>query len=75
MSESVRIGGIGKNPAIDRVNSLNAADVKKRAVSKMEQILLMEQLSDDMKYAKKVFIDFSKVNWRGKTHGSTSHGK
>ena len=30
MSESVKIGGIGKNPAIDRINQLNAMDIKNR---------------------------------------------
>lgn len=29
MSESVKIGGIGKNPAIDRINQLNANRHKK----------------------------------------------
>ena len=28
MSESVKIGGIGKNPAIDRINQLNARHKK-----------------------------------------------
>ena len=40
MSESVKIGGIGKNPAIDKVNRLNAIDVKGYAAKKMEEILL-----------------------------------
>ena len=34
MSESVKIGGIGKNPAIDRINSLNSIDIKNYAVKK-----------------------------------------
>lgn len=75
MSESVRIGGIGKNPAIDKVNSLHTTDIKKRAVSKMEQMLLAERLSENMKFAEKVSIDFSKINWRKKIHGSTGCGK
>lgn len=39
MSESVRTGGIGKNPAIDRINSLNAADIRNQAVRRMEELL------------------------------------
>lgn len=34
MSESIKIGGIGKNPAIDKINNLNSIDVKNYAVKK-----------------------------------------
>jgi len=34
MSESVKIGGIGKNPAIDKINNLNSIDIKNYAVKK-----------------------------------------
>ena len=37
MSERVKIGGIGKNPAIDKINSLKAIDIKSHAVRRMEQ--------------------------------------
>lgn len=39
MSESVKIGGIGKNPAIDKINRLNGIDVQNYAVNRMEQLL------------------------------------
>lgn len=67
MSESVKIGGIGKNPAIDKINKLNAIDVKHFAVEKMEEILLgnaMEKLG----YMREVPIDFSGADWEGKKH-------
>lgn len=67
MSESVRIGGVGKNPAIDRINSLNAADIKKCAVKKMEQLLLESDTAQPGMYAKAVPIDFSKVDWKGRS--------
>ena len=44
MSENVKIGGIGKNPAIDRISKLNAMDIKKQAVKRMEQLLLEPEL-------------------------------
>ena len=66
MSESVKIGGIGKNPAIDKINRLNAVDVKKYAAKKMEELLLAgEENAAD----KDVPIDFSKANWKGDDHG------
>ena len=40
MSESVKVGGIGKNPAIDKINRLNGIDVKSYAVDRMEQLLI-----------------------------------
>lgn len=68
MSESVKIGGIGKNPAIDKINSLNSIDVKNYAVKKMEQLLLSEDISEKKEYAKSVSIDFSKADWKGESH-------
>ena len=66
MSESVKIGGIGKNPAIDKINKVNAIDVKRYAVQKMEDILL-DQSVEEMSYGKKVPVDFSRAAWRKDT--------
>ena len=65
MSESVKIGGIGKNPAIDRINQLNATDIKKQAVKRMEQILLEPELPQAGKYHRAVPIDFDSTDWKG----------
>ena len=62
MSESVRIGGIGKNPAIDKINKLNSIDIKNYAVNKMEQ-LLTEGEAGDIAHIREVPINFDKVNW------------
>ncbi len=69
MSESVRIGGIGKNPAIDKINSLNSIDVKNYAVNKMEQLLLSTDSSRYQPYVQKASVDFSKVDWEGRISG------
>ena len=58
MSESVKIGGIGKNPAIDKINRLNSTDVKNYVVNKMEQLLLGD-------YTDTAPIDFSRADWKG----------
>lgn len=71
MSESVRIGGIGKNPAIDKINSLNAVDVKNYTVNKMERLLLKKDLFKYKEGVMDVPIDFSKVNWKGESHGGS----
>lgn len=62
MSESVKIGGIGKNPAIDKINSLNAVDIKNYAVNKMEEMLINAK-PDETTYGRDVPIDFSRANW------------
>lgn len=62
MSESVKIGGIGKNPAIDKINSLNAIDIKNYAVNKMEKMLINAN-PDETSYGRAVPIDFSRANW------------
>ena len=69
MSESVKIGGVGKNPAIDKINSLNAMDIKNYAANKMEQLLLAEGRDHKAAYTKKVAIDFSRVDWEGGANG------
>ena len=68
MSESVRVGGIGKNPAIDKINKLNAIDVKNYAVKKMEDLLLVEK-ADKLNRIKQISIDLSVADWEGKDHG------
>ena len=65
MSESVKVGGIGKNPAIDKINRLNGIDVKNYAADRMEQLLEMGTSSKNRIYTKDVPIDFSKAAWRG----------
>lgn len=66
MSESVKIGGIGKNPAIDRINNMTVSDVKKYALKKMEQFLLAEGIAQSKIFTRQVPLDFSKANWKGK---------
>lgn len=68
MSESVRVGGIGKNPAIDKINKLNAIDVKNYAVKKMEDLLLVEK-AEKLNSIKQISIDLSGADWEGKGHG------
>ena len=68
MSESVKIGGIGKNPAIDKINNLNSIDIKNYAVKKMEELLIRTNV-DGLAYGKKVPIDFTKADWEGSKDG------
>lgn len=68
MSESVRVGGIGKNPAIDKINKLNAIDVKNYAVKRMEDLLLVEN-ADKLNSIKQISIDLSGADWEEKGHG------
>lgn len=68
MSESVRVGGIGKNPAIDKINKLNAIDVKNYAVKKMEDLLLVDN-ADKLNRIKQISIDLSGADWEGKDNG------
>lgn len=70
MSESVRIGGIGKNPAIDKINRLNSIDIKNYAVNKMEQLLMEGDAVDDIVRIREVPINFDKVNWERETNGN-----
>lgn len=68
MSESVRSGGVGKNPAIDKINKINAVDIRKYAVEKMEELLLDDKPKGQA-YGREVPIDFSRAVWEEKEHG------
>lgn len=37
MSESIKTGGVGKNPAIEKINRLNAVSSRVQAVSELEK--------------------------------------
>lgn len=37
MSESIKTGGVGKNPAIEKINRLNAISSRVQAVSELEK--------------------------------------
>lgn len=65
MSESVTIGGIGKNPAIDKIDNLSSMDVKIYAIKKMEQTLILGGDVQSETYMRQVPIDFGRVNWKG----------
>lgn len=73
MSESVKIGGIGKNPAIDRINSLNSIDIKNYAVKKMEQLLAKtDKIGTDKFYTKPVSVKLNEIKKKGKEIGKKS---
>lgn len=43
MSNRVKIGAIGNNPMIEKINELNSMDIQGYAVKKMEELLFVEQ--------------------------------
>lgn len=37
MSETIQTGGVGKNPAIEKINSLNAVSTRQQAAAELEK--------------------------------------
>ena len=64
MSESVKIGGIGKNPAIDQIQQLNAIDVGSYAAKRMQELLVQPEYLEKEEKINSMTIDFTKVNWK-----------
>lgn len=64
MSESVKIGGIGKNPAIDKISSIGETDVKNSAVRKMEQEFLVRDVPVKEFFGEKAYEKAKKINIR-----------
>ena len=46
MSRHVKIGGIGKNPVIDKVNAVNQLIVRTLAASRMEKMICSDNNED-----------------------------
>lgn len=61
MSESVKIGGIRKNPAIDKINRLDSMDVKNMAKNKMEKLLQTEEFTRSGILTRQVPVTFEKI--------------
>ncbi len=68
MSESVKVGGIGKNPAIEKVHRLAGKGMKNIIVKKMEEHMLREYSDSFKKYV--VPINLKKGDWKGIAHGN-----
>ena len=64
MSESVKIGGIGKNPAIDQIQQLNAIDVGSYAAKRMQELLVQPEYLEKEEEINSMTMDFTKVNWK-----------
>lgn len=67
MSESVKIGGIRKNPAIDKLSRLEAVDVKDMAKNKMEKLLQAEEFARSGICTKQIPIGFSQAAWKSES--------
>ena len=67
MSQRVKIGGVRKNPAIDKINRLEAIDVKNYIVGKMEQLLIKDIAQQEQwRDVTELPLDFSKAAWKRK---------
>ncbi len=72
MSESVKIGGIGKNPAIDKIHSINSVNIHSYAADRMHQTLTGRKPSSGKGQNRGARIGqtfFDKVDWEGKESG------
>ncbi len=69
MSESVKIGGIGKNPAIDKINSLNSIDIGSFAANRMKQLVLGGQSDSGTAQRRRIPLHLENIDWEGKASG------
>lgn len=69
MSESVKIGGIGKNPAIDKINSLNGIDIGKFAANRMKQMVLGGYSDSSTPQKRQVPLHLENMDWEGEAGG------
>lgn len=69
MSESVKIGGIGKNPAIDKINSLNGIDIGSFAANRMKQMVLGGHSDSGTVKRRRIPLHLEIIDWEGKASG------
>lgn len=69
MSESVKIGGIGKNPAIDKINSLNGIDIVNFAANRMKQMVLGGYSDSGTPQKRQVPLHLENMDWEGEAGG------
>ena len=69
MSEIVKTGGSGRNPAIDKIQKMDGTDIKGRAVQKMEEALLGGSEAQRV-YSVEVPIEYSRGGWKGSGYGN-----
>lgn len=69
MSESVKIGGIGKNPAVDKINSLQAIDIKSHAVRRMTEAVQGGKPHGSAAYRKEIPVSLERIDWEKEAYG------
>lgn len=72
MGESIKTGGVGKNPAIEKINRLNAVSSRVQAVSELEKRAFHAEdgrVKAALEKRKRIMEDF-KMDFRGKQDGT-----
>ena len=72
MSESIQTGGVRKNPAIEKINRLNAVSSRVQAVSELEKRAFHAQegrAKATLEKRKRIMEDF-RMDFRGKHDGT-----
>ncbi len=72
MSESIKTGGVGKNPAIEKVNRLNAVSSRVQAVSELEKRAFHAEegrAKAALEKRRRIMEDF-RMDFRGKRDGT-----
>lgn len=62
MGKTIKIGGVGKNPVIEKINQINQLSDRIEAASKIEQAVFApedEQIRDRLNQRRQIIHDFS----------------
>lgn len=60
MGKTIQIGGVGKNPAIEKINNLNALNSRMKAAARLEEEAFRSQKAEEAKKRRnKIIQDFS----------------
>lgn len=64
MSESIKTGGVGKNPAIDKINRLNKITSRAKAVEQLGKKLFHSQQSSLEKEKRNQIVEEFQIHFR-----------
>lgn len=68
MGKTIQIGGVGKNPAIERINQLNATNSRMKAAARLEEAAFHSRRAEEARDRRSRIIQDFSIDF-GKTEG------
>ena len=68
MGKTIQVGGVGKNPAIEKINNLNALNSRMKAAARLEEEAFRSRKAEEARDRRNRIIQEYSIDF-GKTEG------